>query len=220
MKLVIDLFTGAVIARTSDAAFAPSAQQALADTPPDFDMETASEWAYDGNALTHDPAIALARTKATRIAAIKTEASALIAATDWRLQRARERETAGWAALADVDVVLSEREAIRRSSNAAELAVAGLTDIAAIRAFAWVVDTFPPEPKRVTHTQMIDLFTEAELTEIRGNPLLANWWTRFTLADFVSLADPSTVAGINALAALGVLAPGRAAQILAGEKPA
>lgn len=220
MKLVIDLSTGAVLAATSDAGFAPSPQQALASMPPGFDMAFADEWAYDGATLTHDPARALARAKAARITAIKTEAATLIAATDWRLQRAREREAAGWATLADVDLVLAEREAVRRSSNAAEQAVAALSALAAIHDFSWSVDTAPPEPRRVTHTQMIDLFTDAELTEIRSNALLANWWTRFTLADFVSLADPVTVGGIQALAALGVLAPGRAAQVLAGQRPA
>ena len=50
-------------------------------------------------------------------------AAARIEATDWKLARAREREAAGWATLAEVDAVLAEREAIRRSSNAAEAAV-------------------------------------------------------------------------------------------------
>jgi len=108
----------------------------------------------------------LVAAKDKRKATIKAEAEVLISATDWRLNRAREREAAGWATLAEVDAVLAEREAIRRSSDAAEAAVDALTDVASVMSFAWSVDVPVPTPRRLTHKQFMDRFSDGELTGI------------------------------------------------------
>ncbi|ADU99025.1 hypothetical protein [Alicycliphilus denitrificans] len=163
--------------------------------------------------------LSLAGVQAQRVAAIKQEAAALIAATDWRLQRAREREQAGWMHVADVAAVLAEREAIRRSSNAAEAAVLQLTDPAAVQAFTWApTDVAVLAPRLLTHEQLIQRFTDAEwqtMTEAaRGNAAMDAWMRRFTLASVINLDDPATQAGVQALEIAGILAPGRAAEIL------
>ena len=55
--------------------------------------------------LQHASGGGLAQAKAARKTRIKAEAARLIEATDWKLSRAREREAAGWATLAEVDAV-------------------------------------------------------------------------------------------------------------------
>lgn len=79
----------------------------------------------------------LSTAKAARIELIKQEAADRIAATDWRLERARER-----AALVEQNPeteadVLAEREQIRQASNAAEAAVIALTMVEQVKTFSW-----------------------------------------------------------------------------------
>ncbi|RBJ69586.1 hypothetical protein C3L29_037230, partial [Pseudomonas sp. MWU12-2534b] len=88
----------------------------------------------DGVTVKQDKAAQLSQAKSGRKARVKAEAARLIEATAWKLERARERETAGWGTLAEVDAALAEREAIRRSSNAAEQALEALTDVASVQA--------------------------------------------------------------------------------------
>lgn len=156
--------------------------------------------------------------KKDRKTAIKAEAAALIAATDWRLERARERETAGWAGLADVDAVLAEREAIRQSSSAAELAVDALTDATAIQSFSWAVDVPVKPPRRLTLRLFMERFTEPEqaaiLAAAETTPAVKTWWTRFQISLGINLDDPATTTGVEALEALKLIGKGRAKQIL------
>lgn len=154
-----------------------------------------------------------------RIAAIKAEASAHLDASAWKLERAREREQAGWQQVATVATVLAEREAVRRSSDAAEAAVLALADPAAVLAFAWSPgDVHVPAPRLLTHEQFIRRFTEAEwqaMTDAaRGNTAMDAWMRRFALATAINLDDPATAAGVQALEIAGILAAGRAAEIL------
>lgn len=173
----------------------------------------------DGVTVIHDSVALLAQVKSTRKERIKGEAAQLIAATDWRLERAREREAAGWVTLAAVDAVLAEREAIRRSSSAAEAAVDALTDLASVRAFTWSVDVPVAAPRRLTHREFMARFESAEseaiLVAAASTPSLQAWWETFRLAQFVNLDDPATRAGIQALEIASVLPAGRAAEILA-----
>ena len=172
----------------------------------------------DGVTVIHDSAALLAQVKSTRKERIKGEAAQLIAATDWRLERAREREAAGWATLAEVDAVLAEREAIRRSSSAAEAAVDALTDLASVRAFTWSVDVPVAAPRRLTHFQFMARFSEVEtaaiMTALSGNSALAAWWERFKMAKVVCLDEPELIAGIRALAFTGLLTEERAQEVL------
>lgn len=193
----------------------------LVDAPEGFDGDLAS---VEFDAQAGVARLVLAGVQARRIAAIKAEAAAHLANTAWKLERAKEREKAGWAQLADVATVLAEREAVRRSSDAAEAAVLDLTDVAAVLAFTWAPDAVPvTAPRLLTHEQFIRRFTNAEwegmTAAARASTAMDAWMRRFTLATVVSLDDPATAAGVQALELAGILAAGRADEILGAEPP-
>lgn len=191
----------------------------IATLPADWDEADAQFAKVVKGKVVIDLGKKLAAAKNKRKAAIKAEAEVLISATDWRLDRAREREAAGWATLAEVDAVLAEREAIRRSSDAAEAAVDALTDVASVLAFAWSVDVPVPAPRRQTHQQFLARFADTEMQAILAaqavQPAVAAWLEKFRLAGYVNLADPATIAGVQALEIAGLLGNGRAAEVLA-----
>ena len=216
-KAIIDLNTNAIVGIANDG-FIPEKHQLLLDLPEDFNPDDVAEWAYDGQGLTHDTVALLERAKAARKARIKSEAARLIEATDWKLARAREREAAGWAALAEVDAVLAEREAIRRSSSAAEADVDALTDVGSVQTFTWSIDVAVAAPRRLTHKGFSDRFTDAEMQAIlaacQANAALNAWWEKFKLARDINLDDPATQGGVQALEIAGLIGEGRAAEVL------
>lgn len=65
------------------------------------------------------------------------------------------------------------------------------------------------------------LFTTAEQAAIIGStdPRVGLFRWEAAGAQFVDLADPQTVAGTNLLESLGLIAKGRAVQVLAGQAP-
>ena len=79
----------------------------------------------------------LSTAKNNRIALIKSEAADRIAATDWRLERVRERAALGLDTPETEADVLAEREQIRQASNAAEAAVIALTTVEQVNTFSW-----------------------------------------------------------------------------------
>ena len=81
--------------------------------------------------------VTLAEAKSKRIDEIKAEAADRIAATDWRLERARERAALGKENPETEADVLAEREQIRQASNAAEAAVIALTTVEQVKTFSW-----------------------------------------------------------------------------------
>lgn len=213
MKTMLIIIAGAIAGTTTEGD--PNGYT-LADAPEGFDGDLS---ALEYDEATGKAVFSLAGAKARRIAAIKAEAAAHLAASAWKLQRASEREKAGWLQLADVAAVLAEREAVRRSSDAAEAAVLALTDVAAVRAFTWAPDAVAvPAPRLLTHERFIQRFTPAEWEAMtaaaRANPAMDAWMRRFTLATFVNLDDPATAAGVQALEMAGILAAGRAAEVL------
>jgi hypothetical protein len=216
-KAIIDLNTNAIVGIANDGT-APEKHQLLVDLPEDFNPDDVAEWAYDGQGLTRDTVALLERAKAARKARIKAEAARLIEATDWKLARAREREAAGWAALAEVDAVLAEREAIRRSSSAAEADVDALTDVGSVQTFTWSIDVAVAAPRRLTHKGFSDRFTDAEMQAIlaacQANAALNAWWEKFKLARDINLDDPATQGGVQALEIAGLIGEGRAAEVL------
>ena len=216
-KAIIDLNTNAIVGIANDGV-APEKHQLLLDLPEDFNPDDVAEWAYDGQGLTHDTVALLERAKAARKARIKAEAARLIEATDWKLARAREREAAGWATLAEVDAVLAEREAIRRSSSAAEADVDALTDVGSVQTFTWSIDVAVAAPRRLTHKGFSDRFTDAEMQAIlaacQANAALNAWWEKFKLARDINLDDPATQGGVQALEIAGLIGEGRAAEVL------
>lgn len=220
MKIIIDLDTNIPVGLAGDET-APTARQVLVEPPEDFDPAgDLGEWSWDGEALTRDLVAVLDRAKTARKARIKTEAERLIAALDWRLTRARERQDAGWATLTDTDAILAQREAIRRSSDDAEAAVDAMTDADTVRGFTWSVTAVVPTPTRLSHKEFSDLFTGDELAAILAatdtNAAMRAWWEKFKLASNVVLTDPATQAGVNALEIAGLIGEGRADEILAG----
>lgn len=218
MKTKLIIVAGAIIGTTTPDD--PNGYH-LVDAPQGFDGDLAS---VEFDAQAGVARLVLAGVQARRIAAIKAEAAAHLASTAWKLDRARERERAGWAQLADVATVLAEREAVRRSSDAAEAAVLALTDAAAVLSFTWAPDAVPvPAPRLLTHEQFIRRFTPAEWEAMtaaaRASTAMDAWMRRFTLATFVSLDDQATAAGVQALELAGILANGRAAEVLQEPQP-
>lgn len=82
-----------------------------------------------------------------------------------------------------------------------------------------VFSPVPPAPVRVlTKLQYMERFTDAELAAIytaaKSVVQVEIWLEKFKLATEVNLDDPATGAGLQAMEAAGLLAPGRAAEIL------
>ena len=218
MKTKLIIKAGAVIGTTT--ADDPNGYH-LVDAPEGFDGDLST---IDYDDATGVATLSLAGVQARRIAAIKAEAARHLASTAWKLERASERERAGWLQLADVATVLAEREAVRRSSDAAEADVVALTDVAAVRAYTWAPDAVPvPAPRLLTHETFIKRFTptewEAMTAAARANAAMDAWMRRFQLATFVNLDDPATAAGVQALEMAGILNTGRAAEVMNGQQP-
>lgn len=208
------------VAGYCDPSYEPANGYTAHDLPAGFDDADFGLLIFADGVVKVDAAAKLAQAKAARVVQIKAEAAEYIEATDWRLQRAKEREAAGWATLADVDAVLAQREAVRRSSDAAEAAVAACTTLQELAALTWTAaDVAVPVPRLLTHEQLIKLFTpeewEAMTQAARTSAAMDAWMRRFSLASVVNFDDEATVMGIQMLEMAGILAAGRAAEILA-----
>lgn len=177
-------------------------------------------WWYElvGGVVSVNAEIAIPEARAERIVHIKEEAFTKIAALDWKLERAREREDASWESLEAVNEVLAERESIRRSSDAAEVAVNGLTNLDDILNFQWEVSVQVSAPRRVTRQQFLDRLTSEETADIieaaQTSSSIAAWILRLENADFVNLDDPAVLMAMEALEIAGLIVPGRAQEIV------
>ena len=64
----------------------------------------------------------------------------------------------------------------------------------------------------------MNLFTDSELagiyTAAKANIAIEVWLEKFKVAEIIDLLDPKTIAGLHTLEAVGLLATGRAAEIL------
>lgn len=94
----------------------------------------------------------------------------------------------------------------------------------------WEVETLPtlPEPdvpqeqptppKQFTSLEFLDLFTEAEQLDIVhasiASPHVKLWYDRMLAANFITLDDPRTEIGLNALVEAGLLGTVRKDQIV------
>jgi len=78
----------------------------------------------------------------------------------------------------------------------------------------------PVAPTPLTHKQFMDRFTDSELAAImtaaKSSIELELWFKRFEMAQEIILSDPQTVTGVNALETAGLIATGRATEILHG----
>tara|TARA_B100000513_G_C11864556_1_gene173901 strand:+ start:179 stop:616 length:438 start_codon:yes stop_codon:yes gene_type:complete len=89
----------------------------------------------DADQVAEQQAADLEAARQALIRKVKTEAGDRIAASDWKVDRARERDALnGTTTLQDV---YAEREAIRTASDEAELAILDLTTLDEVREFAW-----------------------------------------------------------------------------------
>ena len=85
------------------------------------------------------------------------------------------------------------------------------------------IAAIPPEPpkppKQFTSLEFLDLFTEAEqlavATAAMQSAQVKLWYDRTLAAMFITLADPRTEAGLDALVQAGLLTAERKEQILA-----
>jgi len=88
-----------------------------------------------------------------------------------------------------------------------------------------LVETFPqpasivPPKTAFTHLEIMARFTMEELASIytaaKTTAGVEVWLDMFKLAQEINVTDPQTISGLNSLEAAGLLASGRAAQILA-----
>lgn len=80
---------------------------------------------------------------------------------------------------------------------------------------AWEAGSPPPQP--LTPLAFLRRFTAAERIAIRAStdPVVSDFLQLLYLAQEVRLDDPDTLAGVDYLEAIGLLAAGRAAAVLA-----
>lgn len=105
--------------------------------------------------------------------------------------------------------------------DSATYEIPGLTKEALESVYTWVPDVcaFELRPKRViTKLQYMNRFTDNELATIytiaKTNIALEIWLEKFKLASDIDLDDARTIGGLQALEANGILASGRAMEIL------
>lgn len=81
-----------------------------------------------------------------------------------------------------------------------------------------VLDFYTKPDTALTKLKFIKRFTAMEYATIKGaaanNATLDYYWQMLMLAEEVRLDDPDTMAGVTMLEQVGLLAPGRAAEIL------
>ncbi|WP_419798700.1 MAG: hypothetical protein ACNI26_03230 [Terasakiella sp.] len=89
----------------------------------------------DADTVASQQAAELKTARSALVGRVKSEAGERITATDWKVDRARERDALnGTTTLQDV---YAEREAIRTASDEAETAIAALATLDEIQAFTW-----------------------------------------------------------------------------------
>lgn len=76
-----------------------------------------------------------------------------------------------------------------------------------------------PKSRILTRLAFMRRFSDAELATIYTaedqSVVLKVWLDKFRLAEEISLDDPEIVGGVNALEQMGLIAAGRAAEVLA-----
>lgn len=214
MKLIFDEATRACIGAVEGPWHGNGIVVEVDALPDDLSILTLS----DEGEIVADETVALGRAKTARIAEIKRQAAANIAALQWRIERASERDRLGLPG-ETLEAVLIEREAIRRASNRCEAEVEAAQDLEAVRAVVFAV-TEPDRasPNRITRLQFLSRFTDAEMQAVIAasdqSPALRAALLKWQTAEGIALTDPQTVAGVQALEIAGLIAEGRAEQIL------
>lgn len=220
MFAIINTETNEVEGLSSHADCEIRADQKFVEIPAELHFETTDYAAFDGKKVYFNVELYLADLKAAKITEIKAQAKQQIEALSWKLERATERESCGFSALSELDDVLTERENIRQSSNKAEAAVNALTTEAEIADFTWSVENLAEHPNRITKKQFLDLFTNEEMATLLAacetNATLNVFYEKVKIATYINLNDPAVQMGLQMLELGGLLAAGRAAEILNG----
>lgn len=184
-----------------------------------FDNDSQLQFLPDDQPL---PAIQtdISALKIIKINDIKQQAASMIDATDWQLQRAQERDALGIDADTPI-AVYTQREAIRRASNRAELEIDILEDAYAISEYQLSVELQDyPAVHVLTHLQFLRRFTVQERANItaasEANAAINDYMSMLNLAKFVNIKDSDVILGVNLLEQATIIGKGRAAQILVG----
>ncbi|MCL2829430.1 MAG: hypothetical protein FWD77_01680 [Betaproteobacteria bacterium] len=180
--------------------------------------ESFAEKAFPGRWRIAEASLTLEEARDARRARIKSEASERLKALDWRLERARERDTLDLPGETLAEV-LAAREAVRRASSRAEGEVLALSEIADIAAFQWeVAETDRIAARQLSRFKFLQRFTPEEqatlLAAAQQNPALNAYLFNLQAATAVNLDEPATSAGVHLLEFAGLIPPGRAAEIL------
>lgn len=108
------------------------------------------------------------------------------------------------------------------------------TEVAQLQSDGWVIlpvrppappepTPAPPPPVILNKVDFLRLFYQQERIDIRAagmvNPIIADYQYMLDAAVTVNLQDPDILTGVPLLEQAGLIAPGRAAQILANEPP-
>lgn len=165
------------------------------------------------------PTADISALKSDKIAQIKIDAAQMISDTDWRLQRAQEREQIGVADGESVSEVLAEREAIRAASNRAETEVNRLRSAKSIKNYTWQVEPSDyPTGTALTHLQFLRRFTVQERfainTAAKDNASVNDYMLMLQIAKFINVKDKDVIIGVNMLEKNKILSTGRAVEIL------
>lgn len=166
------------------------------------------------------PAQDIERVKQDKINSVKQQAASMIDATDWQLERAQERDALGIDADTPI-AVYTQREAIRRASNRAELEIDILEDAYAINDYQLSVEPQDyPAVHVLTHLQFLRRFSVQERANItaasEANAAINDYMSMLNLAKFVNIKDSDVILGVNLLEQATIIGKGRAAQILVG----
>lgn len=157
--------------------------------------------------------------RSAAVAGVKAEAARRIAALAWRTERARERELLqlGGETLGEV---LAAREAIRRASNRLEAAIMAAAD--PVELDGLVFDVLPEDAAPVRLSTRREFLArlaapemEAILTAAKTDTAIEILLLRWETAERINIDSPATAAALAALETAGLLAAGRAAEILA-----
>lgn len=218
MRLIYDTRIGLLVGTGTGDNALPDGLMYL-DAPPDFEPARLDEYTVVDGVPVLDAALVLARVKARRIEVIRQQAAANISALQWRIERATERDLLGLPG-EPVQAVLLEREAIRRASNRCQAEVEAAQDVVAVEAVQFAVtDADRATPQRLTRLEFLRRFSDTEMQGIvaaaEASPALKAALLKWQTAEGIVLTDPATIAGVQALEIAGLLAPGRAQEVLA-----
>ena len=154
---------------------------------------------------------------------VKQQAAALINASAWRLERAREQETIGRPSRHSSVQVLAYREAIRRASNRAEAELDKLEDDAAVQTYQLTVlpEDYPPI-STISPLTFVRRFNGEERRRLNAaratDPVLDDWLHLLTYAQSIDLQDQDTIAMVQHLEEHKLIDTGRSAEILRREQ--